>query len=366
MDQPIDVRSRMFFYGIFAALILLTFLLLKPFFSVLALSVITVILLKPVYTLLLKTERIAGHERLAASLALAAFILALIVPIFFIAYISLNQLSELLQSVGTASFAGPLTSLNEIIHGIAPQAPDLVDGGQLVSDLQALSQTAAVLLGDVAISIVSALPGLILQGMIFLVVVVTLLPIFDNLIARAQAISPLGSELSELYYRKTTAMVTSLVKGVFLIAIIQGAAMGVFFWLAGIPYTFLLSLLSMVLAMLPVVGISYLALIVALLLALSGRFVDAAIVLFGFYGVVNWIDLLLRPRLISKEAYLNFALVLLGIIGGLMWAGLLGLIYGPVILLLLVTTIDIYAETYAKDDGVILRSLVAKRGDKDT
>jgi hypothetical protein len=55
---------------------------------------------------------------------------------------------------------------------------------------------------------------------------------------------------------------------------------------------------------------------------------------------------------------MNFSLVLLGIFGGLAFAGLLGLFYGPVVILLLVTTIDIYREQYAPTDSVVIGDLI--------
>jgi predicted PurR-regulated permease PerM len=139
-------------------------------------------------------------------------------------------------------------------------------------------------------------------------------------------------------------MVKSLVLGVFLIAIIQGLAMGIVYWIAGLPYVFLLTLLSMLLAMIPMVGISWLVIAIAIVSFLTGNWQQAVIVLFGFYGIVNWIDILLRPKLLVEEASLNFGLFLLSIFAGLAWAGVMGLFYGPVIMLLLVTTIQIYAE----------------------
>jgi predicted PurR-regulated permease PerM len=53
---------------------------------------------------------------------------------------------------------------------------------------------------------------------------------------------------------------------------------------------------------------------------------------------------------VSKEAYLNFTLMLLALFGGLAVGGLLGMIYGPVIMILFMTTIDIYAK-YFSDKG---------------
>lgn len=356
-----NIRSRLFFYAIFAVLIVLALLLLQPFLSVIAISVITIIILKPLYSRYLKVGRVARHERVAASMALGTFILALLVPISFIVYITASQLVELFNQVDVTSLQAILEDISTTLARIVPGTSDPLDSQQLATTLAAASSAAQSAIAEAMRELISSLPNLMMQGIIFLVLVVTLLPEFDGLVKRFQEISPLGTELSELYYRKTTAMITSLVRGVFLIAVIQGTVMGFFFWLADVSFAFLLGLISMVLALVPVVGISYLALFTAFVLAISGRWVDAAIVLFGFYGVVNWIDLILRPRLISREAYLNFALVLLGLLGGLIWAGLLGLILGPVIILLLVTTIDIYAELYAKEDGVVLRSLVERR-----
>jgi predicted PurR-regulated permease PerM len=194
--------------------------------------------------------------------------------------------------------------------------------------------------------------------MLLIVVVAALLPRYRTAVEAFQRLSPLGYDVSELYSRKISAMVSSLIKGVFLIAIIQGAAMGVFYWLAGLPYIFMLIMLSILLAMIPLVGISWLAIAIAVVSFLTGNPLQGLIVLGGFYGVVNWIDILLRPKLLSEEAYIPLALFLLSIFGGLAWAGVMGLFYGPVIMLLLVTTIQIYAEQYAREDGTRLATAI--------
>jgi predicted PurR-regulated permease PerM len=218
-------------------------------------------------------------------------------------------------------------------------------------------------LADFAVSLGASIPSLIVQGVIFIVVVATLLPVYDTLIPKLEEISPLGLELSELYNLKITAMVKSLVLGVFLIAIIQGAAMGFFFWIAGLPYVFLFTMLSMLLALIPMVGISWLVIAIAIISFLTGNWAQGLIVLAGFYGVVNWIDILLRPKLLAEEASINFALFILAIFGGLAWAGIMGLFYGPVIMLLLVTTFEIYAEQYAHEDKGLLDQALKKLGD---
>ena len=87
----------------------------------------------------------------------------------------------------------------------------------------------------------------------------------------------------------------------------------------------------------------------AIIAIITGNTTSAVIILFGFYVVVNPLDLLLRPRLVSKEAYLNFALMLLALFGGLAVGGLMGMIYGPVFMILFITTIDIYAKYFSNN-----------------
>jgi predicted PurR-regulated permease PerM len=54
--------------------------------------------------------------------------------------------------------------------------------------------------------------------------------------------------------------------------------------------------------------------------------------------------------LVSKEAYLNFVLVLLAALGGYAWFGFFGVVYGPVLMVLLTTTIDVYETYYLRAD----------------
>ena len=55
-----------------------------------------------------------------------------------------------------------------------------------------------------------------------------------------------------------------------------------------------------------------------------------------------------------------FILRLATILGGIAWAGFMGLFYGPVLMLLLVTTIEIYAERYAHEDRDYLGEALGK------
>jgi len=347
-------RNRLFFWLVFLILIVLTILMIKPYFTALVLSLIAVIMLTPLYNYFLRRKRIQGREKVAVSLTLLSFLGILVVPVFLVALLIVNQLAAALAYFASIDLGSALQSIAQALDTVPLLGALELDAVNIAEGLQSLARNAASAVADLALSLGASLPGLLIQGMIFVLVVTALLPHYKSMVENLQRLSPLGYDVSELYGRKISAMVSSLIKGVFLIAVIQGAAMGIFYWLSGLPYVFMFTILSMVLAMIPLVGISWLVIAIAIVSFLTGNQIQGLIVLGGFYGVVNWIDVLLRPRLLSEEAYIPLALFLLSIFGGLAWAGVMGLFYGPVIMLLLVTTIQIYAEQYAKEDGTRL------------
>ena len=359
--ESINLRQRLFFFVVFAILILLTLTLLRPFLTVVIVSLISVIMLKPVYNFFLRWKWLKGRKRLASTLTLVALFAIVIIPVLLIVQLTVSQLSGAFEDLSSLNLDTLAESINGFFQGMPFLQGIQVDAANLENALHSLAGAVGKALADFAVSLASSIPNLIVQGVIFIVLVASLLPVYDVLIPKMEEISPLGPEISELYTLKITAMVKSLVLGVFLIAIIQGAAMGFFFWIAGLPYVFLLTLLSMLLAMIPMVGISWLVIALAVILFLTGNSGQALTILFGFYGVVNWIDLLLRPKLLRADAALNFALFLLAIFGGIAWAGIMGLFYGPVIMLLLVTTIDIYVERYANEDRTALDRIFRNR-----
>ena len=149
-------------------------------------------------------------------------------------------------------------------------------------------------------------------------------------------------------------MITAMFKGTFVIAIAQGAAMGVVFWIVGVPYVMFLTIVSMFLSLVPFIGISLVAWPVGLVLLLTGNTWQGILVIGAFLLIVSNIDTALRPILVPKGAYLNPALVILSVFGGLGVMGLIGALYGPVVMILLVTSIEVYTKYMLRSDLEVL------------
>jgi len=65
--------------------------------------------------------------------------------------------------------------------------------------------------------------------------------------------------------------------------------------------------------------------------------------LYGIF-IIGTIDNILKPKLIGDKSGLHPVLVLLSVVGGLNFLGVIGVIIGPMILTALVTFINIYEE----------------------
>jgi predicted PurR-regulated permease PerM len=63
-----------------------------------------------------------------------------------------------------------------------------------------------------------------------------------------------------------------------------------------------------------------------------------------FYSSI--IEYLVKPRVIGKGMRMNSLLVFIGIIGGIKLFGILGVIYGPLIITIFLTLAEIYRLEY--------------------
>lgn len=131
---------------------------------------------------------------------------------------------------------------------------------------------------------------------------------------------------------KMVEAVRGTVTGTVVVAILEGALIGVAYIVAGVPAPFLFAFLTAAFAMLPF-GAWVAFTTAALTLLIQGGSGLAALGVFGFGAVVMFIgDHFVWPMLVGGAARLPFLFALIGIFGGLQVFGLLGLFVGPVIM----------------------------------
>jgi predicted PurR-regulated permease PerM len=348
------IQQRAFFFGMVAILAILALVLVWPFTQTILLAVALVIILKPVYSWLLRKKWIKGSENRAAGVTLIIFLLVIAIPFVLIVASAITQASNLFSGL---NLEGIDSNLSEVIDWLEGALSGIsigdfqIDRGKLFNDFAQLIGMIATWLGDVLVSLGQSIPSFLTNGVILLVLLFVSLPKYK---APGKQdildIVPFPPEITQLFMDKIDSMVTAMFKGTFVIAIAQGAAMGLVLWIAGVPYVMFFTLLSMVLSLIPLIGISLVAWPIGIVLLLSGNTWQGLFVIGAFILIVANIDTALRPVLVPKDAYLNPALLILGVFGGLSLMGLIGALYGPVILILLVTSIEVYSKYLLRSD----------------
>jgi predicted PurR-regulated permease PerM len=361
MIQQYTQQNKVFFYVIMTVLGALGLWLISGYLGIIVFSLVMVIILKPVYDFF---ERLLkGRAGLATTATIVALFLAILIPSWIMLRIVTNQVNTIIESF-TFSESGELLTLEDFqgqVNELVNQVPfadqlafldDLQLTDEQVAEINQALLSAAAWAGQVVVNLGMSIPDLIARLFIFLAIVGVLLPNYRGFVQRLIYLSPLDDEVDRIYLRKIKAMVWSMFIGIVVIAVVQGLITGLFFWFSGVSYTPLWTLIAIIASTLPL-GASLIAIPVAIFQLIMGNYVGALIVLGGYILVVTNIDNILRPKLVSKEAYLDAALVLVAALGGYDLFGFFGVIYGPVLMVLVMTTIEVYGKYYASQPKLV-------------
>ena len=157
---------------------------------------------------------------------------------------------------------------------------------------------------------------------------------------------PFSAENAELLQQRFRNVTISTVVGTGLVAAIQGVMVGLGFWAAGLSNALFWGVVTVVLAILPVVGSALVWGPGAIALAIGGQYGWAiALALWGILAVGN-VDYIVRPIVFRRWANIHPIVTLLGALAGVPYFGILGLLIGPLALSYFFELIGMYREEY--------------------
>lgn len=161
-------------------------------------------------------------------------------------------------------------------------------------------------------------------------------------------LSPIREEDEDLIMKQFNRMnyATLVFNGIG--GVIQGILAGIGFWIVGIQSLLLWTVLMIVLAFIPLLGISIVFVPATIYLLIVGQIWEA-IFLFIYCALVaflteNWF----KPAFMGKQVEINSFLVFFSIIGGMSVFGMAGIFYGPLIVSLFLTVSKIYSQKYER------------------
>ncbi|MDN0074612.1 AI-2E family transporter YdiK [Crenobacter sp. SG2303] len=277
------------------------------------------------------------HERrgLAVLIMLLMQIVVIIVPIYLAVATFVENAADVRVFVqGLPTYALP--SPPHWLAGVPVVGSRLTHQWQLLADagpggVLARVQPYAAMVTRWLLTQISLL-GLFMLQLLLMVIVCGLLYAKGEVAAHlviglAQRVAPQnGAEIIHL----AGQAIRAIALGVVVTAVVQ-ASLGAFgILVAGIPYAGILSALLFVVCLLQIGPLIPLLGCVAWLFMNGSQF--AAVLLLVWSIGVGMVDNILRPILIRRAIELPLALILSGVLGGLLTIGVVGLFIGPVIL----------------------------------
>lgn len=130
----------------------------------------------------------------------------------------------------------------------------------------------------------------------------------------------------------TILTIRSVATGVLGVAVIQALLSGVGLMIAGIPGAGILAIFVLLLAVAQLPPIIILGPVAAYYFSVADT--TSAIIFLIFSIVVSTSDAFLKPLFLGRGMDIPMVVILLGAIGGMLWAGIIGLFVGAVILAL--------------------------------
>jgi len=214
---------------------------------------------------------------------------------------------------------------------------------QVITDIN-MNVSAYVL--DRAVAIGTTSIQVIVNIFIFLILVYFAIPVLPDIRKYLLRVSPLDDKVDEMYIDRLIALIISTIKSIFIIALAQGLLGALFLWMAGVEYILTLTVMMIILSIIPIVGTGFITIPIGLFMLAQGNVAAAAIIILGQVIFISNIDNILRAELLSRDTSLHPAIMLMGIFGGLQVFGALGLIYGPIVIILFLTSLEIYLQHY--------------------
>lgn len=319
---------------ILIVLIVFSFLLLRPILLSILFGLLLAFIFNPLYNWLSKKIK---SKNLSASIMLVLLLLMIILPVWFLTPILIEQSFKIFQSTLQIDFVTPLKNL----------FPTFFASEQFTTQISSVVSSFTI---KTANSITNSFTNILLNlPAISLHILVVLFTFFfalrdrDELADYIKSLLPFPKDVENKLFRYSSEITKSVIYGTVLIGILQGIIVGLGFFLFSVPNALFLTLLAVIVGVLPILGTAIIWIPVFIIMLIAGNNLGAWGV-FAFGMASSWIDNILRPLFISRMTKIHSGIVLISMIGGAFFFGILGFVIGPLVVAYLLIILELYRK----------------------
>lgn len=319
---------------ILVVLIVLSFLLLKSILLSLITGILVALIFTPLYNKLLTKIK---SKNFATFLICFLFIILIVLPLWFIVPILIDQSISIYITSQQIDFVTPLETLFPTLFNMEGMSAEI--GSAIYSFVTQITNSVMNILSNLILNF----PTIFLHTIVMFFTFFFVLRDGKKFIAYIQSLLPFSKEVEKKLFKSSKDITLSILYGQVVIGILQGLIAGIGFFLFGLENALFLIILACIAGIFPIVGASIVWVPVAIYMIVSGEIFGAmGIVFFGL--IAAFFENIIKPIFVSRRTNVHSAIILVGMIGGLFFLGILGVILGPLILAYLLIVLEIYRD----------------------
>lgn len=328
-----------FFSALLLGALALAFFVFAPFLYALILAAVFAIVFHPLHKRLAKS--FGKYKGVGALVTVFIVLIVVLAPLVFFG-------AEVFQESGRlyAAFAAQKESLMQLPWLTSFKAFVAQYAPSFSFDINTYAQQFLLWVSQNVGSIFSSITQIIFNFFITMVALFFFLRDGEKIYAALLKFSPLSDQYDRKIFDTLASAVDSVVKGTLVVSVIQGLAAGFGFWLFGVPNAALWGSLTVIAALIPVVG-TMMTTVPAMFYVLFavGPFPALGLFLWSSF-IVGTIDNVLRPKLIERKMHLHPFVIFLSVLGGIEFFGPIGFLLGPLVVSFLFVLFGIYSSLF--------------------
>jgi predicted PurR-regulated permease PerM len=321
---------------------------LWPFLSILVLAFVLTGTFYPIFNFL--NQKIT--PTISSLITCTLIFLVVFIPLVFLVGVLSQEAYELYLVGADAAVNQDLRELLqnnkfvERIESILHKYDINLGAEQLNRGLSELGRTVGLFLYQQVSTIASNALKFLVSFAFMLLVIFFLLIDGKKLITFLIELSPLPEDQDLKLMDKFHAMASVVLVVNGISGLIQGVLGGLAFAIFGLASPFLWGFIMGVLAFFPIVGVGAVLVPTSVYLVLKGRIATGLFFLVFYVILSSVMEYVIKPKMVGDKVKMHTLLVFLGVLGGLKVFGILGIIYGPLVMTAFLTLTDIYRTSY--------------------
>jgi predicted PurR-regulated permease PerM len=322
--------------GLVLALTMLCYRIFSPFISLMAWALILAVTLYPAHQML--AHKMGEKQGLAATLLVLGGIVLIGVPTAVLMASLGDSVQDLVGSVrgNTLNIPAPSPNVAEW-PVVGKKVHDL--WSQAHADLPAVIQRMQPQIGDLATKALGVVAGVAGAGLLFLAsfIIAGIIMAFGQ--SGAESIRSIfarivGIHRGDDFAKLSTETIRAVALGVLGVAFIQALVVGLVMIIARVPFAGVLALVVLVLGVAQVPALLVTLPVIAYIWMSGNYGTTAAVIYTVLLFVAGMLDNVLKPLLLGRGVDAPMPVILIGALGGLASAGILGMFVGAVLLAL--------------------------------